>query len=349
MATLTETAYFTRRTIKYGSVGLVVFLILYFAWGIGSTYWRKIHPSPPPPPTVSFGKLSALSFPKKENLPSFSYRLETIEGTTPKLASVGRVYFMPKPAATLLGLDFAREMAKKIGFLGEPTKVSDRVFRFLGQNTNTILEMDIISQKFSLFYDFQNDQSILAEKKLPSDEQAVMEAKNFLRQAELLPQDLEEGQAKVSYFRFVAPNLMPALSLSEADFVRVDLFRVNLDDWKILPPNPAEAQVSFLFSGSRELGKRITRVDYNSRPISFDNPATYPLKTSQAAWQELGEGKGYIASLGNNQDGRITVRKIYLAYYEPDTIQDFLQPIFVFEGDNNFVAYVPAVDPQWTE
>jgi len=41
--------------------------------------------------------------------------------------------------------------------------------------------------------------------------------------------------------------------------------------------------------------------------------------------------------------GQVTIRNIYLAYFEPVTLTNYLQPIFVFEGDNNFVAYVPAI------
>jgi hypothetical protein len=37
------------------------------------------------------------------------------------------------------------------------------------------------------------------------------------------------------------------------------------------------------------------------------------------------------------------VRKIYLAYFEPINLTNYLQPIFVAEGDNNFVAYMPAI------
>ena len=349
MTTLTETAYHTRRIIKYGSIGLVVFLMLRFIWGAGFTYWKKIHPPPPPPPTVAFGKLPAISFPQKENLPSLTFQLETIEGMTPNLADTGKVYFIPKPSATLLGLDRAKEMAKRIGFSLEPTKVSDRVYRFVGQNTSTTLEIDIISQKFSFLYDFEHDQSILAEKKLPSEEQAVSEAKSFLRQADLLTADLENGQTKVSFFRLAMPNLIPVISLSEADFVRVDIFRANLDDLKVLPPLPSEAQVYLLFSGSRELGKRIVKVNYNHPLISQEKSATYPLKTSSVAWEELIENKGFIANLPDDQDGKIIIRKIFLAYFEPETTQDFLQPIFVFEGDKNFLAYLPAIDRKWTD
>lgn len=349
MPNLTITAYYTRRMIKFSLIGFVLLLILRVFWGIGSTYWQKAHPAPPPKPTVSFGKLPALSFPQKENLPTLSYRLETIEGSTPKLTEVGKVYLMPKPVASLLAFDRAKELAKKMGFQTEPTKISERVFRFEGQNSLSTLEIDIISQKFNLSYNFTSDQSVFSEKKLPNEEQAVMEAKSFLRQINLLSEDLEKGQAKTSYLKFSPPNLVSAISLSEADFVKVDLFRAKLDDLNVFPSHPNEAPVSFLFSGARELGKRVIQVNYFHQTVSQENSATYPLKSSGAAWEELISGKGYVASLGENQEGKIIIRKIYLAYFEAEAAQDFLQPIFVFEGDRDFMAYVPAIDPKWSE
>ena len=86
---------------------------------------------------------------------------------------------------------------------------------------------------------------------------------------------------------------------------------------------------------------------YTFWPIS-DETATYPLKKSKEAWEELKDGKAYVASPG---DGRtqVVIRKVFLGYYDSEEYQSYLQPIFVFEGDGNFVAYVPAVNPQWQE
>lgn len=344
MATLTETAYYTRKIIKFGSIGLVAFLILRFLVVTIYTTWRAKNPPPPPPPTIVFGKMPDLQFPSRETPPLASIKAETISGTLPEMDSVAKVYLTSKKAANLLALDRTKTMAKKMGFQGEPTVLSERVYRFSGQNSSSTLEIDIISQNFKLLYDYAHDPEIFAEKKLPTDDQAISEAKAFLRQADLLSNDLTNGQAKVTYWRFVAPNIVPAISLSEADLVRVDLFRADLDNWKVLPPSAHQALVSFLFSGSRTTGKRIVEVQYSHLPVSTDKFATYPLKRTTDAWQELLDGKGYIADIGDNPNGVIVVRKIYLAYYEAETIQDFLQPIFVFEGDKDFVAYVPAVD-----
>jgi len=40
---------------------------------------------------------------------------------------------------------------------------------------------------------------------------------------------------------------------------------------------------------------------------------------------------------------------VRLAYFEPITLVQFLQPVYVFEGDGEFVAYVPAVTEKYTQ
>ncbi|MCJ7792441.1 MAG: hypothetical protein MUP45_00460, partial [Candidatus Marinimicrobia bacterium] len=204
MANLTTTAFYTRKGVKYGSIGIVVFLILRFLFYTAVDYWQKIHPPPPPPPTVSVGKLPAIEFPEVSNLPAeMSYKLETAEGIIPQTEDIGKVYTITKANPNLLGLDRAKELARKMGFAAEPVQITPRLYRFSSTTTPvTILEIDTVTGYFTLKYDYRNDQAILAEKKLPSDEQAVREAKNFLSTLGLLEKDLDEGESKISYYRF---------------------------------------------------------------------------------------------------------------------------------------------------
>lgn len=350
MATLTETARYTRKTIKYGAIGLIVFILLKSIFSAGLAYWRKLHPPPPPPPTVAFGKLPKIEFPesrfKEEKL---VYRLETVTGGTPNLGDRGKVYFMPTTRPSLLALDRAKTQVRKMGFSGQPKKISETTYQWQKKEPLlTTLEMDIVNNNFTIKKNWQEDQALLEEKRLPIKEQAIIEAKSFLRSNGLLSKDLELGEARVSFLRFIPPNLAPAISLSEADFVRVDIFRSGLDNLPLLSPNPKEALVSALFSGSREREKRILEVNYTHFPIIKETFATYPLKTSAQAWEELKAGEGFIVNLGKTEK-QVVIRKIYLAYFENSSPQNYLQPIYVFEGANDFVAYIPAISSEWTE
>ena len=62
------------------------------------------------------------------------------------------------------------------------------------------------------------------------------------------------------------------------------------------------------------------------------------------AWQEFSSANYYPASLGTTLEGEnIKIRKVYLAYYDAGIYTEFFQPVYVFEGDKNFVGYIPAV------
>lgn len=350
MTTLTQTAYWTRKAINIGVVCLIGFIVLKVSLTTARNVWLKLRPPPPPPPTVAFGKLPIIKFPEEEELPELSFRLETIEGGLPAIPDIGKVYFVSQKGPGFLDLDRAKLKAKGMGFASQPEVISDILYRWrTGTEPVTTLEMNIDTDNFHLRYSYEEDPTLLIEKNLPSTEQLAAEARKFLKSNDYLSDDLTTGRAEFAYFRFIPPNLVSAVSLSEADFVRVNLFRADLDELKILPPNPQDSLVSCLFSGSRKREKRIVEVKYTYFPIDQETFATYPLKPSNTAWQELQGGEGLIANLGENQDGKITVRQVYLAYYDSGEKQNFLQPIFVFEGDRNFFGYVSAVSPKWTE
>jgi len=154
---------------------------------------------------------------------------------------------------------------------------------------------------------------------------------------------------KVEFFKFQQGNLVPVIALSETQVARVNFFRKSLDELPILPPNPKKSLITFLITNSTDPNKKMVEANYTYNQIERETFSTYPLKSSAQAWQELQAGQGYIANLGNNQEGEITIRRIYLAYFESEQPQKFLQPIFVFEGDNSFYAYVSAVEPTMTE
>ena len=106
--------------------------------------------------------------------------------------------------------------------------------------------------------------------------------------------------------------------------------------------DPDESNVWFMLTGGGT-NQKIIAGEYHHFPIDKEKQSTYPIKTAQQAWNDLQAGKGFIASLGENEDNTIKIRNVYLAYFDPAQYAQFYQPVAVFEGDNGFVAYVPAV------
>lgn len=349
MATLTEVAYYTRRTLKWGSF-LILFLIVFrWVWSGFVAYWLAKHPPPLPPPTVAFGKLPTLEFPA-QNRPDLALKLETVTGATPDLGDRAHVFFMPAKRANLLALERATNQAARLGFTLPPAKLTATSYRWTNSTPlPTNLDMDIIYGHFTLTASWQQDPSLLDAAHLPSSTPAVIEAQDYLADAGLLPEDLKTGRTQVSFWRSSVGDFIPALSLSESEFVQVDLFRKDLDAGKVYTATPAAGLVRLIFSGNTNTGKRLIGLTYNYFPVNYDQSATYPLKTASQAWQELQSGQGYIATLPATGTKSVAVRRVSLGFYDAPTPQTFLQPVYVFEGDSNFIAYVPAVDSKWIQ
>ena len=349
MATLTETAAATKKLIKIAAAGVVFFLIFKLGLFIFNTYLKVVKPPPPPPATVTFGKLPALVFPEKLH-PELTLRLETPTGGTPNLGDKATVYLMPTFRSSFMALDQANQTAKKMNFANPPKEITERRYRWESEEfLPSVLEMDIINGSFSLKRNWQTDPTILSDKQLPGKEQAVAQAKNFLRQIGLLNDELNQTRAEITYLTFSAGQYQKEISLSEADFVQVDLFRADIEENKVLTTDPGKGIVRIIFSGSREAEKQIIQTEYNYFPIDLEQSGTYPIKTASQAWRELQTRQGFIASIGKNTTGVIAIRRIYLAYYDGESSNGFLLPIIVFEGDNGFYGYVQAITNEWLE
>lgn len=338
MATLTEISVTTRKSIRYFVFG-VIFLILgrIVLGGLVGIY-RYFFPAPPPPPTVTFGKLPTIPFPVSKSIDGINFNLETASGIFPETPTQATVYVMPKPAPSLTSLEKATGYASKLGYDPQPEQVSQTLYRFKHKNTPSTLEFDIATNTFSISYDLAQDTSPL--DRIPSAaEVAVSEVKSYLKSADLLPEDLN-GATSHEFLKITENSLGPALGQSDADLVKVNLYRNELSELPTVTPRFNEANVWFLVSGARERERQVIAAEYHYFPVDESQSSTYPIKTPEEAWNDLKSGKGYVIS---QPSGNVTVRKIYLAHYDPGVPADFYQPVFVFEGDNDFVAYVPAV------
>lgn len=308
--------------------------------GISLKIYRKVFPAPPPPPTIAFGKLPKLSFPEQKDLPKFTFSIETPTVGLPKLPTQAKVYFMPKSSVNLLSFDEAKQKAAKLGFKSEPSRVTETILRFSDPGSASALEVNIVSGIFSISYNLSADPSPLS-KQPPAPAVAISQVKSFLTQNGLLLPDLdEEGVTSTQFLSIDNDKLVNVLSLSEAKLVKVNLFRKGHDKIPTVTLNPKQANVWFLVGGT---GK-VVAGEYHYFPVDETQVATYPLKTAAEALNDLNSGSGFIASVGDNTDGKVAIRKIYLAYFDPASPADqFFQPIVVFSGDRDFVAYVPAV------
>ncbi len=350
MATLTETAYYTRRTINWLILAVIMYFILRIFWAALVGIFLAVFPPQAPPPNHRFGKLPAVVFPVQAT-PSgqLTFQLQTIQGSVPPASSSATVFFMPKAAPNLLALSQTEDFAANLGFNPTPTAETKSIYRF---NDNIYplrtFHYDIVSNNFTIKYDFSQDTGLFIGTRPPLVEIATADAKSFLQTYKLFNDDLSHGTSKISFLKLVSDHFGPATSLSEADAVKIDFFRQSINGMQVFTPNSNQGQAYVIYSGSQNQKKKMLQLTYNFWPIDYLTFATYALKTSNQAWQELQGGGGYIASYPTNGNTAI-VRQIYLAYYDSFDPQPYLQPVFVFQGDYGFLAFVAAVSPEWTQ
>lgn len=348
MATLTESAKVAKTTIKFGVVLLVVLMVgRVLLTGLLGIY-RSLVPPPIAAATVGFGKLPAINFPETSGS-ELSYVLETVGNEIPSFGPNAKVFFISKSRVSLLGLDRGKKQAASLGFVFEPEQISGTLYRWTKSSPlPSTLELDYTSGVFNLEVRWQTNPNFLSSRLLPNELQAISETRTFLKNAGSLPIDMANGEIKATFLKFSGGQMTETLSLSQADFIRVDMFRQPVDDLSILPTDPKKGVARVLISGSRTQGQRIVSAEYRHTRVEYEQFHTYPLISGTVAWEKLKVGEGLVAS-NPSENNRVVVRKIKLAYFDSLDDQSYLQPIYVFEGDNDFVGYVPAIDPEWIQ
>lgn len=343
MTSLTQVAISARKAIRY-----IIFFIIFLIVGkivldIGTTIYKKVFPPAPPAPTVKFGKLSKIPFPDTSTSVKLTYVVETPEGGLPtNIPSQAKIYFMPKVSPNLLSLDTAKSKAQSLGYSPNSQQISDTLYKFSNPNAPSSLLINIVTGTFSISYDLSADKSPI-ELKPPVAEVAASEFRSILSSANILPADLT-GLTTHEFLKLSDGKLVTALSLSESSVVKINLFRKNYDNLPLVTGNPNEANVWAIIGGAQNRNQQVIAAEYHYYSIDESQNSTYPIKTPTEAFAELQSGKAYIANLGVNKDGDILkIRRVYLAYFDPEADAQFLQPIYVFEGDNGFIAYLPAV------
>jgi hypothetical protein len=359
MATLTEASAFSRKAIKYGGMGFVVITFLWYI-GVGLVNWYiAMNPPAQAPATVDFDVLQAVNFPQNTSRPQLSLELPT--GIIPTFPDRMRVYYAPTKRSGFADPDRALEVATSLGFLFKPDQPTET--RYVWTNQDQLaskLDMNIVTGHFTLTKQWQNNPTIATLANFTSDKQVIIDTSNYLRKVGLLEED-SIGFEKLTYLKNDAGKLIPALSLSDADFVQLDYFRKNIDEidplsktkeikasYPFYRTDPSKGLVRAVISGSKALNEKVIDMDYAYTFIQYTQSGTYPIKTGEEAWQELSTGGGYVAPTGP-QTGEVKIRKIFLGYYDSNVNQKYAMPIYIFLGDQGFAAYVSAVSNEWVE
>lgn len=345
MLTLSQATSLTKGIAKWSAiiVGSIILLIILFR--VGKMLKEIIAPTPPPAPTVSFGKLPAIEFPNNFSSQEFSYSIDTVTGVLPKFADRAKVFKMEEPTPDLLALRKTEQKVIREGFFPSAARISGNTYQWTDSRSSILrkISVDIFTSDFSVSSSFLSNQTVVLGTNLPNPEKAKELAQGFLSNISFLYEDLNLEKTKKNLLSIKDSNLVSATSISTAQVIEVDFFQKDVDKMPILYSKNNNSTMNIFVAGG-ENQAQVIKAEFYHQTISSQS-ATYPIKTASDAFSKLKKGEAYIASTQKDKD--VSVRNVYLGYFMGNRKQDFLMPIIVFEGDNGFVAYVSAVKDEW--
>jgi hypothetical protein len=345
MTTLHDTTVLTKKIALFSALGLVALLILIFTIRLGKSIKNYFLPPGPPPPTAAYGTLPNQVFPDNVTKEKLTYTLDTISGVLPTFPTQMKVFKVSHNEPGLLDIDRARQKVANVGFVSNESKLSDEVYRWTDDSElKRTITMNTTTLNFSMTTLFTAYAPVVNGQDVPDETGATENSKGFLSSMGLLPEDVDPSKTEPELYTLKNGILIPATSLSTTQVIRVDLFQKDKETLPMYYPHPPYSTMHFLVGGGGNAGT-VVDAAFTHNNIDKDGE-TYPIKSADQAFSELQQGKAYVAAFFGTKRS-VKIDDITLGYYLPDSPTDYLMPIIVFHGDNNFFAYVPAVTGNW--
>jgi len=384
---LHDTAEFGKKAALVLGIGFGVIIFITISIKIGGFISAILNPPKIAPANQAYGKLPTIPFPRSTANGQFAYTINTLNGALPQdFPDRLIVYPMVINQPNLLNLNNTKNKVAAIGFVDDTGSPLHEIplggpnYEWAEQTGfQRKIVYDIVSQNFTMTSNYLSSLTALSAQFLGDQSNAVSTVQSFLGTLNSVPSDIDitltqnpdpstDYTTTPQLYSINNGQLTPTTSLSNAQAIRVDLYQQEIDytltagqgqdlthfqdfDMKlpILYPHPPYSTMDFIVtSGQGE--SDVTSAVYNHQTINLqpDTQATYPVKTAQQAFDDLKNGKGYIAAY-NGSGNQIQITKVYLAYYLGTIQQNYLMPVVVFEGQDGFFAYVPAITDSATQ
>lgn len=344
MATLTKVTGETKFIIKWGIITSISFLLIFFGIRFVTIVKEILYPAPPTPPTVSFGKLIPIKFPQNTTDKSFTFTVDTLSGKLPEFQNRINVYRITPNKPDFLSLEKAQNKASVLGFNNKKDLVQENTYQWIDEEeTLKKISFNIVSSDFTYSTSFITDTNTNSRINLPNSSEAINIAKTFLNRLSSFPEDIDETKTKTSLYDILDYALTPAQKTSNAQIIKVDFFQKSIDNLPIYYENAMSSAISLLIKG--EENPKVAEASFYHKNISKES-GTYPIKSAEQAFSELKKGQAYISAYSENKSN-VLIKNVYLGYYLGKNEQEYLMPIIIFEGNNDFFAYVSAVKDEW--
>lgn len=339
--TLTELSYYVRKAAPLLLIFTLILFIFYYSIKLIFLLTEK-----PKTPNLLinpiFDKIEKPILKQATLSGGLSYILDNIEGKPVTATLAAKVFFVPEPQARLTYRSRILLMAKQFGFDTDITKyklINDEAFF---SDSDKKLSINIKNYNFQYEYDFGQHKEIFIQATLPQEKDIEQKTIDFLKSIDRYPEDLAKGKINILYFNYQSENnsISPS-SFENANIVELDFFPQDVDKYPVFyekfQTSPNHVIATFINSEIKILKAKISYFEK-----TYDQYGVYPLKTGDQAYEELISGKGLIIT-NESKEKQITINKMFLSYLDLESYFPYFQPVYVFLGSDNFVAYVFAV------
>ena len=347
--TLTEISYYSRRLAPFAVLLFLLTLILFYSVKLLFIFINLQNKTSTLPVNTVFGPLKRPQIPEATLSKGYKFTLDTVEGEPITASDTARVLLLPPSKPNALYREKIYLIAKTIGFNTETVthKLVENNTEAVFEDDNQSLSLDVSRYNFTYKYFFEKTPEIFDLATAPEKITAESRANDFLNSIGKYPKELTQGKTNVIYLSF-NPNeksVTNAENKSSANLVEVDYYRPDIDGFPTVSSKYFNSSnyVLLTFDGN---DYRILRAQIRFFEKSEAQDGVYPLKSGKEAYESLKNGKGLVTSNPLNETD-VVIKKMFLAYYEPEKYQAYLQPVYVFLGENNFVAYVPAIKDEF--
>lgn len=349
MAHLAQVASEVRIGLKLLAASLFVVAILFIFFKGGEIAKNLFFPTPPAPPEEKFGKLPPVTFPT-QNPQDYEYRINTLTGGLPSFPEACKpyknslycqmkVYKVKKREPSLVALKSARDKLQVIGYTENESRMSEEEYQWTNSEGKTI-RMNILTGNFKIFSNFLGESSGSLTGEAVRKEGAFELVERLLENLDLETEDLDQETSTLTYLKLENGTLIKAQSRNVANFARLDLFQKNLDNYKIYYPGLTESLMYFIIKDGNSLSS-LVETSFSHFTADSSNSSTYPIKTAEAAFEDLKQGNALVFANDKNVK-LIDIIDVSLGYYMGGEDQQYFLPIVVFKG-KGFTAYVQAV------
>lgn len=213
---------------------------------------------------------------------------------------------------------------------------------FSNTQADTILSFN--NEADHIYIGFFSDTEANAD--LTDESELEIVAKNKLQELSLWPYK-ENYSTSYEYYFLFGQEFSKVMSHDQANMISIN-FRQEITEIPLISNNINTGEIEIFIDSN----KQVKKITYAYRPIDPDVIATYPIKSLDTALNEVENRKGeLIIPFEGENPSSLTIREAAIAYRIEYKDQKYLQPVYIFEGNDNYeqivTVIVPAVEDKY--